>query len=194
PALLVRERSSQQKLNAKAEARERLLNGPHTETQAVAIETELNALTIDLQQIQTQIRQTSPRYAALTQEQPLAAGEIQQQLDDDTLLLEYSLGVERSFLWAVTPKTVTSYELPKREVIEAAAQNIYDMLTSPKRSPRGETERERGARQVQAGEQFPIAAAELSRILLAPVAQQLGKKRLVIVADGALHYLPFIAL
>src|SRR5262249_12267624 len=120
PALLLRERASQQNLNTKAEARANLLNGPHTETQAAAIETELNALTIELQQIQTQIRQISPRYAALTQPQPLMADEIQQQLDDDTLLLEYSLGDQRSFLWAVTPKTITSYKLPKREVIEAA--------------------------------------------------------------------------
>src|SRR5262249_12845127 len=151
-------------------------------------------LTIELQQIQTQIRQASPRYAALMQPQPLTADEIQQQLDDDSLLLEYSLGDQRSFLWAVTPKTVTSYELPNRKVIEAAAQNIYDLLTSPKRSPRGETEQERGVRQVQANKQYQIAARELSRILLGPVAQQLGKKRLVIVTDGALHYLPFIAL
>src|SRR5262249_37169663 len=156
-ALLVRERGLQQKLNAKAEARAKLLNGPHTETRAAAIETELNALTIELQQIQTQIRQASPRYAALMQPQPLTADEIQQQLDDDSLLLEYSLGDQRSFLWAVTPKTVTSYELPNRKVIEAAAQNIYDLLTSPKRSPRGETEQERGVRQVQANKQYPIA-------------------------------------
>ena len=31
-------------------------------------------------------------------------------------------------------------------------------------------------------------------MLLAPVAEQLSGKRLVIVADGALHYLPFGAL
>jgi CHAT domain-containing protein len=34
----------------------------------------------------------------------------------------------------------------------------------------------------------------LSRMLLGPVASQLGKKRLAIVADGALQYIPFAAL
>ncbi|NOT59855.1 MAG: CHAT domain-containing protein, partial [Acidobacteria bacterium] len=195
PALLTRELKLQQQLNAKAETQLKLLSGSPTEAQASAIKKELDALTTDLQQIQTQIRQASPRYAALTQPQPLTAAEIQQQvLDADTLLLEYALGNERSFLWAVTPTAVSSYELPKREVIEAAAQRVYDLLSAPNRSVRGETEKQRSLRQLQASEQYPEAAAALSQMLLAPVAEQLGKKRLAIVADGMLHYLPFGAL
>jgi CHAT domain-containing protein/tetratricopeptide (TPR) repeat protein len=195
PALLARERELQQRLNTNAEARLKLLNSPHTESQAAAIETEANTLTIELQQVQTQIRQTSPRYADLTQPKPLALAEIQQQvLDADTLLLQYSLGTERGFLWAVTPTAIASYELPKREVIEAAAKNVYDMLAESKRGAPAATEKRQEPRQVEAGERFSTAAAELSRMLLAPVAQQLGKRRLAIVADGALHYLPFGAL
>jgi hypothetical protein len=45
-------------------------------TQAVAIEAEINALPIELQQVQIQIHQASPRYAALTQAQPLTPAEI----------------------------------------------------------------------------------------------------------------------
>src|SRR5262249_42518570 len=43
-------------------------------------------------------------------------------------------------------------------------------------------------------EEVESKAAHLSRLLLGPVADQLGKKRLVIVADGLLQYLPFAAL
>jgi CHAT domain-containing protein len=39
-----------------------------------------------------------------------------------------------------------------------------------------------------------MAGASLSRMVLAPVAGQLGTKRLMIVADGALHFVPFAAL
>ncbi len=39
-----------------------------------------------------------------------------------------------------------------------------------------------------------MAAAELSRLLLGPVAGKLGSKRLLIVSDGALQYVPFGAL
>src|SRR5262249_50639358 len=42
--------------------------------------------------------------------------------------------------------------------------------------------------------QLPAAALRLSRTLLSPGAAELGDKRLVIVADGALQYLPFAML
>ena len=131
---------------------------------------------------------------ALTQPQPLTLGEIQRQaLDADTLLLEYSLGAERSFLWAVTPTSATSYELPKREAIEAAARRVYELLSDTS-GVRGQAARPRDVRLKESGGQYLAAAASLTRTLLGPVAGQLGRKRLVIVADGMLHYIPFGAL
>src|SRR5262249_2011434 len=146
-----------------------------------AAQKEVNALITRYKELQAQICATSPRYAGLTQPAPLDLKEIQQQLlDDDTLMLEYSLGKERSFLWAVTTKSIASFELPGREKIEAAAGRVYTLLTmSHTRQRKRESER---------------AAAELSRMLLEPVADQLEKKRLLIVADGALQYIPFAAL
>jgi CHAT domain-containing protein len=99
-------------------------------------------------------------------------------LDDDTLLLEYSLGEERSYLWAVTRDSLASYELPKLAEIEAAARRFYSLAR------RADSE----------SAQVEEAAASLSKILLAPVADRLGSRRLMIVADGVLHYIPFAAL
>src|SRR5262249_46571137 len=158
------------------------------------IRQEVDALTVDLQQVQTQILQTSPRYSALTQPQPLTLAEIQRQtLDEDTLLLEYSLGPERSFLWAVTPTSINSYELPKREEIEVTAQRVYELLSKAPRV-RTQTAKPGDSSLKESGGEYSAAAANLSRTLLGPVAGQLGKKRLVIVADGMLHYVPFEAL
>jgi CHAT domain-containing protein/Tfp pilus assembly protein PilF len=181
PVLLERERSLQQQLNAKAERLTRLLSGKHTEEQAAAAKKEVEAITNEYQQVQTQIRQNSPRYAALTQPVPLSLQEIQQQvLDSDSLLLEYALGEERSHLWAVTPTSIAGYELPKRAEIETAAQRLYNLLMiSHRRESKRATE---------------LAAAELSRMVLGPVARQLGNKRLLVVSDGALQYVPFAAL
>jgi CHAT domain-containing protein/Tfp pilus assembly protein PilF len=181
PILLERERSLQQRINVKSDRLTRLLSGKHTEDQAAAARKELDALLIEFQQVQGQIRARSPRYAALTQPQPLSLKDIQQQvLDDDTLLLEYALGEERSYLWAVTPTSIKSFDLPKREDIEPAARRVYDLLkVSHRRDARRQAER---------------AAAELSQMVLGPVAQQLGHKRLLIVSDGALQYVPFAAL
>jgi CHAT domain-containing protein len=88
--------------------------------------------------------------------------------------LEYSLGEERSYLWAVTKTGITSYELPKRADIEAAAKEFYNQLKS-----------ETGSLE---------SGMKLSQMLLSPVANQLSNKRLLIVSDGALQSIPFAAL
>src|SRR6185436_14534931 len=69
--LAARERSLQQELNAKAERLIILKNSKHTEQQVEAAEKELNELTAKFENLQVEIRATSPRYAALTQPQPL---------------------------------------------------------------------------------------------------------------------------
>ena len=74
---------------------------------------ELESLTAEYQQVQAQIRASSPRYAALTQPEPLTAARIQQEvLDDETVLLEFALGETQSWLWAVTKSAVISVALP----------------------------------------------------------------------------------
>jgi CHAT domain-containing protein/predicted negative regulator of RcsB-dependent stress response len=192
-SLLERERSLKQRLNARAAAQVSLLNRKHTPAQADAAAKEIAAITAEYEEIQVQIRARSPRYAALTQPQPLSLTEIQQQLDRETLLLEYSLGENASHLFVVSQTSLTSHRLPKRTEIEAAARRVYELLTAPQPG-RGEAAAERQARIKEAGESYWTKAAELSRMLLGPVASQLGKKRLVIVADGALQYIPFAAL
>ena len=195
PALLQRERKTQSRLNARAQAQMELLSGPHTEAQAKAIAEEVEMLIKDLQQIETEIRQTSPHYAALMQPQPLTLKEIQTQvLDQYTVLLEYSLGEERSYLWVVTSSSITGYELAKRDEIETAAGHFYNLLNVRNKDVKGETSKQRAVRVAKADLEIPVAAASLSRMVLAPAAGQLGKKRLLIVADGALHFVPFAAL
>jgi CHAT domain-containing protein len=57
-----------------------------------------------------------------------------------------------------------------------------------------ETNDQREIRIARADSAIPAAAVALSGLVIAPVADQLGKKRLAIVADGALHFIPFGAL
>jgi CHAT domain-containing protein/tetratricopeptide (TPR) repeat protein len=182
-SLLERERSLQQRLNAKAAEQARLLNRKHTPEQADAITKEIAAITAEYEEVRAQIRARSPRYAALTQPQPLGLTEIQQQaLDEDTLLLEYALGEKRSYLWLVSQRSIDSYELPPRAEIEAAARRVYELGAA------------RPKRETPPDPQFIAQARTLSRMLLGPVAPRLGAKRLVVVAPGALSYLPFGAL
>lgn len=194
PALLERQQTLQQSLNALASGRQRPgLKGKQSPEQAAFVTREIERLTIAYQDLKAQIRKRNPRYAEFTQPQPLSLTDIQARvLDDDTMLLEYSLGRERSYLWTVTKRAINSFELPGRNEIEAAARQLYALLTERNRpSIRFETDEERQERiKVADGKVFE-AATTLSRMVLQPVASRLTNKRLLIVADGALQYIPF---
>lgn len=175
PKLLAEERSLQQKLDAREKLLQQLPN--NQQTQALALKKEINNLLNSYKELQTKIRTSSPKYAALKYPQPLKLPQIQQQLDKDTLLLQYSLGEERSYLWVVTPNSLQSYELPGQQQIQKAATNLLIEL-----------------QQQTSTELTAKSAKELSQLILAPLADKLGQKRLVIVADGALQNIPFAAL
>jgi CHAT domain-containing protein/tetratricopeptide (TPR) repeat protein len=195
--LLELERSLQQQINAKAAARTRLLGNKRTEAQGAPFEKEIAELTARYRDLKVQIRQGSPRYAALTQPQSLTAAGIQQQLDDDTVLLEFALGEKQSWLWAVTRASINSYPLPPSSQIEIAARKVYELLTA-RQPKKGEDESQYQARINEADAKFQIESTTLSQMLLGQIAAKLQQewngKRLAIVAPGALEYIPFAAL
>ncbi len=170
------------------------------------LETELDQLETAYDSLENQIKSADPRYAALTGAQPLALADVQQQvLDDNTVLLEYSLGTPQSYLWAVTNKAVSLYQLPARAALDKQAGELRDQIvpTSARRSlvelSRGLTdERGLGVSNNSSGvgnaAGFATAASALYQATVAPAAKIIGTKRLLIVADGALNYVPFEAL
>lgn len=169
PALIEREQSLARQLSEKARTR------PDTPENAAALKLEIGKLETELERAQVAIRQNNPHYAALVQPQPLKLKEIQALLDPDTLLLEYALGTDRSYLWAITGDSLKSYELPKGAEIEKRALDVYGLLKTR-------------------NSDLSTAAGALAQMVLAPVAAELGTKRVVVVADGALQYIPFAAL
>ncbi|MEW6736924.1 MAG: tetratricopeptide repeat protein [Acidobacteriota bacterium] len=193
--LLEQERILQQQLNAKAGYNLKLLsNNRSTKEQIAVAEKELTRLNEELEKIEVQIRKDNPQYAALKYLQPLNLSEIQRQvLDADTLLLEYSLGNEQSYLWAVTETSITSYRLPKRADIEKAALDVYQLLTAWEKRD-FETTAVVRERIKKAKAEYPVAATVLSQMLLGQVTKLLGKKRLLIINEGLLQYVPLVAL
>jgi len=172
-------------LAAKSDRRLRLLGEKDKEEQVAAFTSEIEDLEKQYQDVEERLRANSPTYAALTQPQPLRASEIQQLLDAETVLLEYSLGEKRSHVFVVTPTSVNVYELPKQSEIESAAKGMYGFLSSRSAAVPGEARSQRQERE---------ASAKLGQMLLAPVAGQNQGKRLLIVSDGALQYISFAAL
>ncbi|MFP4296906.1 MAG: CHAT domain-containing tetratricopeptide repeat protein [Spirulinaceae cyanobacterium] len=192
PQLLGQEQKLQQQLNQIEQARVALFSGEYSPSEAEELEKRRTTTLAEYQSVQDQIRATSPDYAALTQPQPLTATQIQQDiLDEDTVLLQYALGKDRSFLWMVSKTEINSYILPPRAEIEAAARQFYANLNNPSYEL-GET---RGLVGVQPRrENGEENVADLSQMILGPVASQLQSRRLLIVSDGALQYIPFAAL
>jgi CHAT domain-containing protein len=192
--LVDREANLIQSLNAKAQSQIQLTARKGSQEEIAALNKEVSALEDEYQQVQTSIRKISPAYAALTQPQSLTLKEIRQELDPGTLLLEYSLGDARSYLWAVTPDSVKSYELPGRERIQKSAREVYELLTTRSVAKAGETVAQKQRRLTEFDARLLAVSRELSQLVLGPVAEELRTKRLVIVADDALQYVPFAAL
>jgi CHAT domain-containing protein/tetratricopeptide (TPR) repeat protein len=195
--LLERERDLLQRLKDKDSAWMRLKNSGRTKKHAESIAHEINDLTTQLQLVEAQIRSSSPRYAALTRPEPLGAAEIQQALDETTVLLEFALGEKRSWMWAVTRNSLYSCELAPRAEIEPASRKAYELLTA-RQLKKDTNEDQRLKRIAEADARLQAETAALSRMLLGPIYAQLKHewkgKRLAVVASEALEYVPFAVL
>ncbi len=179
PSLLERERLEQQKLNDLERHRTELLRkDQRREEEITAAEKNARQSRLELDEIRGKIR--TARESALQHSQPISLKEIRNLLlDQNTLLLSYALGEHRSFLWLVSRDAVSSHVLPGREQIQEAAVEAHSLLTQRRSTAKNIRERH---------------LAQLSKLLLGPIADQLGTRRLLIVAEGALLYLPFSAL
>jgi CHAT domain-containing protein/tetratricopeptide (TPR) repeat protein len=135
------------------------------------IENELNLLEVEA-------RAANPKRGSLTAPQPLSAGELRAALDDDSVLIEYALGEERSYVWVVTREQVRAVALAERKTIEEAATRVYDGLRTSN----------------SASSVLTRDLRHLADLVLTPVVPLLTKNRLLIAADGALQYVPFAAL
>lgn len=179
PELLSRERQIRKKLNSSV-ARLATGNGELPAASIASIEERQRALLLELADIDAKLRSRKPELAAATRQPPLSVSDMQKLVGKWGMLLVYSLGEERSFLWCLgSDGKIESYNnLPSRAMLEEEAEKV------------------RTAWSRRGGEQGAGArwAARLSQEILGPVAQVLGKKRLLIIADGALEMIPFAAL
>ena len=160
-----------------------------------AVQEKLATALAEMDRVTIAMRDRDPRTAALTLPEPLKLREVQEQIPDrDTILLEYALGEERSFLFVVSPTSLQVFNLPRRTVIEPVARRMYEILSRSQQPKifRNSTEKQAWLRRNE--QASALAAAQLSQLLLKPAAALLGRKRLMIVPDGALHYVPFAAL
>ncbi len=167
------------------------------------LDEELEKLQTEFEEIENQIRTASPRYATLTANKPLSLAEVQQNvLDDKTVLVEYALQTDESYLFVATKSGVSLFKLPGRANVEKLAMDLRAQLIPSKLQRRlvgidvAEANRGLGVASSAPEDVAPFVAASnaLYKVVLEPAAGMIGDNRLMIVADGALNYIPFEAL
>lgn len=179
PDLAREEERLRRELNARSTRRAELLADPGQAAAVANLDRDIAGLAGRYEIVEARLAASSPGDVRLREPEVRLADLQREALDRDTVLLEYFLAEPRSYLWLVAPDSFRSFELPGRERIEALVRRVRDELGQP------------GSGSGAAG---PQDLAQLAGILLGPVAGELGGRRLAVVADGALLYIPFAAL
>ncbi|MCG8461461.1 MAG: CHAT domain-containing tetratricopeptide repeat protein [Holophagales bacterium] len=175
PEPRTRRRLLAQRFAAKVDRWLRLADRPGKGEETKALERELHALEAELDRLESgsELEPSSPT-------PPIESLEtLEGLLGPETALLSFRLGRSRSHVFRLTRHGLATFALPGRAVIEEKALRVYEDLSTIGLDRLEEAERNRA----------------FGRILLEPVlADAADIERLAIVADGALHYLPFAAL
>ncbi len=180
-----------------AHDRRRLLlsSAPAAADERRALDQTLDALLAEARELTVRLAAQSPRQAALASPSTANLADVQTRLlDDETLLLEYVLGDERSHVFVIARDSVATHTLAGSASLRRAVRRATALLDARRLRPRFEDAARRARRLAAADRAWPRAAAELSRLLLEPLAGRLGTRRLVIVVPGALQEVPFAAL
>ena len=174
PGLFERRRSLVRRLDAKTERlADPKLDAPSRE----ALEAQQLALLHTLEVLDAELRRESPAYGEIVRPRPLEAREIQALVDPGTTLAVYLLGDSRSQLWRVAREEIELFELPGRTAIEAAARRVHQLWSELDPTARARDH----------------AAAEELAVMLR-LRELRATSRLAVIADGALHLVPFAAL
>ncbi len=135
-----------------------------------------------LDTLDAEIRRQSPAYDEIVRPRPLDAEHIQALVDPGTTLAVYFVGEPTSYLWRVTSDSIDAFALPGRSALEASALEVHRRWSALDVAARADDHR---------------AAVRLAAMLRldALVGRHAAKtRRVAIIADGALHLVPFAAL
>ena len=179
PRLAEREGKLRRNIREIAEHTISVLATDYKKEQLDSLEKALTALREQHQQLTQQLQKQNPNYDQFQETANYSIQQIQQFIveDNETMLLEYFLGKDASYVWAITRNDARVYELPKAEKVTAAVGTLYELLA---KKPDDDSEK-----------RLSKAGSELAQMILTPLANQSTIKRVIVVADGALNYIPF---
>ena len=189
-ALALKERALRQTISERTSARITLLAEaepaePELREKRIArltrLQTEINELRREHGEVAEQLRKVDPLFDRIQQPTAYSLEQIQREVIDDeqTVLLEFMLGEEASYAWAVRKNDIKFYELPNRATINKAAKDLYDLIAE---EPKGDMD-----------QRIKAATEQLGKLVIDPLKDELNTantRRLIVVADGGLHYVP----
>lgn len=147
---------------------------------------DLTAAENELESFHLGLRHENPRYASVQNADLLSADRVQKDLlTPDSVLIEFMLGDKRSYAWIISPKTVKVAVLPPRKEIEDQVTEYRRLLTV--KVSELTVKRDLAA--------YQSASRKLYESVIGPFEKWIsGSRKLLIVPDGVLAYLPFETL
>jgi CHAT domain-containing protein len=182
PALLSRARDAERRIHFWSFRLSNATAAPGGDETNRAAREQLSQALTDHRETEARIRAAGPPGAAHAE--PVSVREVQRDvLDRDSVLLRFALGEERSYVWVVTKTSLDVVSLPARAVVEPVARQVYALVSA----------RRPASAAASVGE-YNAAAKALSALVLQPISTLLARRRLLIVCDGVLQFVPFSAL
>ena len=139
-----------------------------------------------LQLYRLELRRADPRYAGVKAPPPIKFDRVSAELlEKETALIEFVLGEERSFAWVLQSGKLAAVNLPSRKELEPLITAFRATLTAKVNSTTA----------AQAISKLKTQSQPLYEKLFQPLESHLTTARkLIIVTDGVLAYLPFETL
>ncbi|MCX7974046.1 MAG: CHAT domain-containing protein, partial [Candidatus Aminicenantes bacterium] len=152
----------------------KLLNPELTENQKQQLYNKLEEVEQELENIRREMRKNNPAYANLQYPQFITLDEAQKKLiSKKTLVLSYLMSSEASYVFALTKDHFKVIPLPPTEEIKRLVRNYLIKISDPESNDFNN-------------------GYELYLTLIDPALRHFsGIKRIIIIPDDILHYLPF---
>ena len=188
PALMAKRRQLLGLLTGLSDQRIRTLARSNEKNDVALLDERIDSIMEQLNRIDYEIGRLDPWTVALTHPRLMRASEMQRLLDDQTVVLSYLISERCSYVFVVTSRSLDVYRLPDRDAITKAGKRLYQLWTTRPEFTSAQ------AQQSLVEETNRDAAEFAGMVLEKPLQTILLKKRIVVVADGILQYIPFAAL
>ena len=137
----------------------------------------LRNLKDQLRKIRAEIRRHEPVYASVMNLAIPSVEKVRKEvLDENTALLGFYLGEQKSYLWYVTKKKFLTFQLPAASVFDAKIKDFHDLVDYPHQ------------------DQLELLLGSLGTMIFSGLQIDAEIDRLLVVGDGALQKFPFSLL